>query len=368
MPYQLDLKVKNTAYPVDTSRANKFEAEYLDLRDTVIGIIGDYSSGNTLDIARWIMPNTLLISPASTSPLLTDYDDSNLLWRTPPSDVYQGKLAAQYAYDKLLKRKVFVIAIDNPYGRGLYESFKQTFTTLPNGVLIDTVFYKQSGATGTVSEEEFAKITRKIQDSVDDNNKPDLVYIIAYPETAAKLTGSLKHFSIDYLMSEASYDQSFIDNADSTTFDRIQGLRPYVGNANYDIFADKFEKKYASPAPIYSEGVYDAVYLMAYSMVKIEADSMDNTIWGPKIADNLLPLSIEGTNVDFRNFAATVDSIKNGANVNYRGASGEVDFNANGDITNGEIWSMDYNKWKFEDIESLYQLGRVSTLPTKKKV
>jgi ABC-type branched-subunit amino acid transport system substrate-binding protein len=70
--------------------------------DRVVAIVGALSSGVTLAVAEsvTIPNNVILISPASTNPLMTQLpadEGKDFLFRTCPSDALQGVVAAKLA-------------------------------------------------------------------------------------------------------------------------------------------------------------------------------------------------------------------------------------------------------------------------------
>ena len=98
--------------------------------DRVVAIIGALASSSTQSVAEYVTcPNdVILISPASTSPLLTilpaDHG-KDFLFRTCPSDVLQGIIAGKLAAD--FNKTASILYVNNPYGQGLVVQFKKSF-------------------------------------------------------------------------------------------------------------------------------------------------------------------------------------------------------------------------------------------------
>ena len=99
---------KITYVTADTSCADSTKAanaaDRLVNTEKVTAIVGAQCSGATIASANnaAIPAGVTMISPASTSPKLTDMDDKDLVFRTAPSDAYQGGSMA-----RLLKAKGF---------------------------------------------------------------------------------------------------------------------------------------------------------------------------------------------------------------------------------------------------------------------
>ncbi|MBW1690393.1 MAG: ABC transporter substrate-binding protein [Deltaproteobacteria bacterium] len=98
--------------------------------DRVVGIVGALASGVTVPVAESVTcpNNVILMSPASTSPLITVLPadkGKDFLFRTCPSDALQGVIAGKLcaSYNKTAS----VLYVNNPYGQGLAEQFKRSF-------------------------------------------------------------------------------------------------------------------------------------------------------------------------------------------------------------------------------------------------
>ena len=114
------------------------------LVDAIIGSLASSVSQTVFGVAN--ASGTAELSPASTSPLFTALDTTDLFWRTAPSDALQGKAAALYAYGDAGWRKVSVFNINNPYGNGLGGVFSSDFTTR-GGQILRKVSYEPDKAS-----------------------------------------------------------------------------------------------------------------------------------------------------------------------------------------------------------------------------
>ena len=110
----------------------------------IIGSLASSVSQAVYDVAK--PANVLVMSPASTSPLFTNYDTVDLFWRTAPSDALQGRAAALYAYRDAGWRTVSIFHINNAYGTGLGDVFAQAFTDR-GGVILRNVGYEANLAS-----------------------------------------------------------------------------------------------------------------------------------------------------------------------------------------------------------------------------
>ena len=142
----------------------------------VVAIVGALSSGVTLAVAESVtLPNNvILISPASTNPLMTVLpadEGKDFLFRTCPSDALQGvvagKLAASY------NKTVSILYVNNAYGQGLAEVFKETFEDVYHGKVLAMVPHDEKA-----SESYTAELKKALA------GNPDRLLAYSYPEHA----------------------------------------------------------------------------------------------------------------------------------------------------------------------------------------
>src|SRR5690606_8752202 len=96
--------------------------------DRVLAIVGPACSGAVLATANSVAipAGVLMITPSGTSPEITKLNDKDLVYRTLPSDDYQGRALARTLKARGID-KVAVAYLNNDYGKGLAESFKAEF-------------------------------------------------------------------------------------------------------------------------------------------------------------------------------------------------------------------------------------------------
>ena len=108
-------------------RAIEIAAE---LRDdpSIVAVVGHINSAATLAAAKIYNDDergVVAISPASSSPLLTDAGP--WIFRVCPSDLLHGPALARWAYERLGVRKVAALYANDDYGRGVVENFGAAF-------------------------------------------------------------------------------------------------------------------------------------------------------------------------------------------------------------------------------------------------
>ena len=105
------------------------------LSDGVIAIVGEVSSGNTIQIAKSAFPKAVpVVAIGATRTDLTD--EGGHVFRVCYTDDVQGPVMAKFAYDKLALRKVAVMTDTNlPYSQGLSASFIAKFKELGGEII-----------------------------------------------------------------------------------------------------------------------------------------------------------------------------------------------------------------------------------------
>lgn len=113
------------------------EAERL-INEDVIALVGPNCSGAAIAVINNVTaPNGIVnISPSATSPALSDIEDNGFFFRTAPSDSRQGQLIAEMAINKGIK-EVAVTYVNNDYGKGLSDSFINSYKALGGKVSVN---------------------------------------------------------------------------------------------------------------------------------------------------------------------------------------------------------------------------------------
>ncbi len=300
--------------------------------ENVDAILGALSSGVTLQIAESVTGpgNILQISPASTSPGLTEAIDNDFLFRTTISDAAQGVILAQLAGDLDLTT-VCNMYINNAYGEGLSDSFKTNF--------------EAAGGTITAAvphESEQATYASELSTCTADN--PEALAAIAYPESAGVfLRESVEAGNVDtYLFVDGTKSSDQFADLGWANFDGMHGTAPSALDLPTGAaFETAYEAEYGSTPPLpFMREMYDAVYLVALAAEK--AGSTDSTAIRDALRDIANPPG-DTVNPGTEGFTTALAAIAAGNDINYEGAAGPVDLDENGDVLIGaiETWHVD---------------------------
>jgi ABC-type branched-subunit amino acid transport system substrate-binding protein len=298
--------------------------------DHVDAIVGALASGVSLQVAETVTgPGKILqISPASTSPALTKANDSDYLFRTTISDAAQGIVLAKLAEDEGV-HSVCTLYVNSAYGLGLSNAFAAQFQA-DGGTVTKQVPHEENQTTYATELSQCAGA--------------DALAAIAYPASATTFLREAKEGNMfpHYLFVDGTKDPAMFTNLGYTNFNGERGTAPSaLPTAAATTFNAAYQAKFGElpPKPFIKEA-YDATYLIALAAQK--AQSNDPT----KMRDALRDVSnAPGTTINPgpAGWKAAVTALAAGTDINYEGATGPLELDANGDPLVGAIewWHVD---------------------------
>lgn len=297
--------------------------------DGVAAIVGALGSGVTLAAAQsvTIPAGVVMISPSSTAPTLSTLDDDGYVFRTVLSDAMQGVVLAQLALE-LGYRQVSVIYVNNPYGLGLYEKFKEEYEA-GGGRILGAAPYEsgQSSYRG-----ELQAVTRA--------GTPDALVLIGYVQQGGTLImrqALEEGFAQRFLLPDGMKSLEVVEAIGAGILEGTYGTAPSTSETSTG-FIERYTQKFGTPPPQpYMAEAYDAVFLIAMAIEK--ARSADRTAIRDALYELLDPNGVEVVAGDWK---AAQEAIAAGQKIKYLGASGSFLLDANGDRTSGsvEVWKI----------------------------
>jgi len=272
-----------------TGAATKF------FNDGVTAILGGLCSTETAAFAPAAMQHKVVTeSYCSSAPSLSS--TGKYFFRDYPSDAYQGKFGADYAYNTLSARNVAVISHISDYGTGIKNVFETEFRAL-GGTIVDDEALLQ---TATDYRTELAKIK---------SAKPDYIYAAMYPAGATAMAKQMKELGITtkILGGDAWGDTKLFADVQSLGLD----IKYTTAKENSsDAFKAKILAKIGGQeVPECAAQAYDGTYILANA------------------------LKSAGT--------SDPDAIANAMRATkYDGVAGHYEFDQNGDVTNANYVVM----------------------------
>ncbi|MGW8311706.1 MAG: branched-chain amino acid ABC transporter substrate-binding protein [Desulfuromonadales bacterium] len=170
----------------------------------VVAVIGHVCSGATkAALGIYKEGNIIAISPSATNPPLTQSGEYPNFFRTIAPDDEQGKLAANFATDKLGAKKIAIIHDKGDYGKG-FADFAQQFVQA--GGKAKVVLFEGI----TPGAMDYSAVVQKIR-----KEGADAVIFGGYHPEASKLVNSMKkkRLNIPFIGPDGVKGDGFLDIA-----------------------------------------------------------------------------------------------------------------------------------------------------------
>ncbi|MCX6803909.1 MAG: ABC transporter substrate-binding protein [Candidatus Diapherotrites archaeon] len=276
--------------------------------DKIKYIIGGQCSAETIAIAPLAEQNkVILLSPLSSNPSISFMGD--YIFRNYPSDSYQGKVAAQYVKNKLGINKVAILASLNDWSTGLKNEFKNDFEALGGKVILI---------------EEYKKDTLDLRSelaAIKDSNA-ELIYMPDYTASTISAIKQEKELGMNTPLfgGDAWMDTTIWNEAGNIAKGTM--FTSTKDNTSPE-FKEKFDESYPeSEIVLGATNNYDAIYILSNAI----KSSGDNT---EKVKDYLYNMP------------------------EYKGISGIIAFDENGDLRNPAYEIKYIHNGKIETLETV---------------
>jgi ABC-type branched-subunit amino acid transport system substrate-binding protein len=293
-------------------------------------ISGPASSSSAIPVANSLaLRDGIMMVTTATSDQITTLDDPDgLVNRSDPPDSFQGPTLATVIAEAIGGadgKTVNIGARNDPYGTGLADTFAAAWEA-SGGTIGERVIYdpRQPGY-----DSEAAQIVK---------GDPDAFVIIDFPETYSKVGPALvrtgkfdprKAFTTDGL-----YSLTLGRDAGDAAVNGMRGTTP--GAPQDSTASTGFQELYARSAPsnveleAFSAQVFDNI-MLCY-LAAVAAGSSDGTEMAAKVRD---VSAAPGEKFSWQQLPQAIRALENGEEIDYEGASGEIEMNDAGDATAG---------------------------------
>ncbi|MFD3479316.1 branched-chain amino acid ABC transporter substrate-binding protein [Streptomyces sp. NPDC058695] len=294
----------------------------------VLGVVGPLNSGVATSMQQvFATANLVEISPSNTAPELTqgkDWQTSKKrpyksYFRTATTDALQGGFAADYAYNTLKKKKVYVVDDKQTYGAGLAKLFTAGFKKT-GGKVVGTDHVN----TG---DKDFSTLVTKIK-----NSGADLLYYGGQYDESQILTKQLKDAGakIPLFGGDGMFSDTYIKTAGKSAEGDLStsvGVPVTTLPAAKDFISTYKAKKYPGDYGTYGGYSYDA----ATAIIKAV---------GNVVKDGKVPSDAR---------AKIVEEVQKGK---FDGIAGPVAFDEYGDTTNKQLTVYQVTKGEWKAVKS----------------
>ena len=289
--------------------------------EQVVAVVGASCSGATNGLVQsvTIPAGVASVSDSATAPSITELKDKGLVFRVAPSDAYQGRALAEVAYNSGVRKLAMTYSNDD-YNAGIAEVFEREFQAMGGTI------------TSNQAHEPNKPSYRSELSTLSSGGAEGLALFAYYGSSGiAIIRNSLENGLFGkFFAADGMFDTSVIEQIGA---DNLRGIISITQSASD--YADQsyqaFEKLFAAsghdPKAPYAAHGYDATFLVALAIEK--AGSADRA----KISAALQEVSAApGEVIRPGEWEKAKKLIAAGKAVNYEGASGNVDFDSNGDV------------------------------------
>lgn len=306
--------------------------------DKVAGVVGSFASSVSSAAAPIAVRNkVILISPGSTSPVFTERaqkGDFQGYWaRTAPPDTYQAQALAKLAHERGFKTAATIV-INNDYGVGFEKEFIQAFEKLGGTVT--------NKAKPTRYDPKATTFETEVQAAF--SGKPEAVAAIAYAETGALLLKTAYEQGVSQgvqiLLTDGSKSEQFPGQVGKSNDGKFIitgaiGTVPGADGKALAAFTKLWQEKFGKPPAEYAAQAWDATALLALAAAAAKTNTGDGI--KSKLRDVANAPGVEVSDV-----CAALKLVSEGQDINYQGASGNVDIDENGDVVGVyDVWRVE---------------------------
>ena len=279
----------------------------------VMGVIGHLNSGTTIPASKIYSDAGIpQISPSATNPKYTrqGYKTS---FRVVADDVHLGGTLGKYAVTSLKGKNIAVIDDRTAYGQGVADEFEKGVKAA-GGKTVGREFTNDKAT-------DFTAILTSLK-----AKKPDVVFFGGMDAVAGPMMRQMKQLGIeakfmggDGICTGELPKLAAGTMADSQVVCAEAGGVEGAAKKSMDDFYAAYKKKFNTDVQVYAPYVYDAVNVMVAAMVK--AGSAEPAKYLPVLAK-----------------------------IEHKGVTGNIAFDAKGDIKNGALTLYTYKGGKREQI------------------
>jgi ABC-type branched-subunit amino acid transport system substrate-binding protein len=315
----------------------------------VVAIVGALSSGVTLAVAESVtIPNeVILISPASTNPLMTVLpadEGKDWLFRTCPSDALQGVVAAKLAAS--YNKTVSILYVNNAYGQGLSEVFKENFEGKWGGKVLAMVPH---------DNKEAESYTAELKKALAGN--PDRLLAYSYPQHAkVYVKEAIEFYKYGrFMFCDGTKSEDIVQAVGAKVLEGQKGTAPGTpGGEAFRRFNEYYKAEFGRlPPKPFITNAYDGTVVIGLAAYAAKAKGLELT--AKNIRDNMRFVANPPGDIIYPGegqFKKAFDLLKQRKDINYQGAAGSVDFDKHGDVvTPIEIW--EYKGGELTTVETM---------------
>ena len=315
---------------------------------------GPSASSSAIPVANSLaLRDGVLQITTATSDEITGLDDPDgLVNRTDPPDSFQGPTLANVIEQGLGAadgKTVNIGARNDAYGTGLADTFAAAWEA-KGGTVGERVIYDPKQPS---YDSEAQRIV---------SGSPDAFVIIDFPETYSKVGPALvrtgRFDAAKALTTDGLYSGSLADDAGEEAVEGMRGTTPGApaGSSAATGFRELFER--SAPADValeaFSAQVFDNAVLCY--LAAVAAGSTDGRDMAAKVRD---VSRAPGAKFTWQQLPEAIAALQRGEEIDYEGASGEIEMDDAGDATAGVYDVFEFKGGRLELDEQVPVARRV---------
>ena len=297
----------------------------------VVAFLGPQNEDLAFQMVSLIRSRGVLqVSGGVSSPRFSTVEDDGLFFRTaPPVLVYGRRLAERMATDGV--QRAVVLTSDDEFGFG----FANVVDREARVAGIETTSPISFGA----GNRDFNAVLSRVRET-----EPDAIVLGSYPRAAAQL---IQEWAVAggaerWYFAPPLRQQVFLSNVPPNTLEGMVGVSPGVAG-DAEAFAEAFAAEWSGEVPARAAYFYyDAMALLGLAMAAAAVES-GGVPDAASISAQMRNVSHPpGAYVAWYELERGLELLRAGEDIDYRGASGPVDLDINGDIEDPavELWSI----------------------------
>ncbi|MDW8064802.1 MAG: branched-chain amino acid ABC transporter substrate-binding protein [Anaerolineae bacterium] len=254
-------------------------ATSLAAKPKIVAIVGTSCSSEARVLAPVIdKAGLVMISPSNTAPDLTDpAKHVEAYLRTAHNDKVQGRVAAEFAFNKLGVKKAATIHDGSVYAEQLANVFATVFKELGGEIVAQEAV--------NVGDTDMRPVLTRIA-----AKGPELIYYPIFVAEGGFITRQAKEVSglekTILMGADGLFSPDFIKAAgDAAVGMYLSSPDVTAFAAGYQDFLAKYEKKYGEkPLSIFHAHAYDATMMIFEAIKKVAVQAPDGTLYIPRKA------------------------------------------------------------------------------------
>jgi branched-chain amino acid transport system substrate-binding protein len=277
----------------------------------VVAVVGHLNSGTTVPASKiYNSAGIPQISPAATTPLYTR-QGYKTAFRVVASDSLVGRTLATYSIKTLQAKKIAVIDDRTAFGQGLADEFTKGVKAAGGAQLVSRQFTNDKAT-------DFNAILTQIR-----ARDPDVIFYGGMDAVAGPMLKQMKALGMraKFVSGDGVCSEKLPELAgDALGNDKVicvvaGGVTGAKEEAAAAAFAERYRQRYKIPLQTYAPYAYDATMVFASAMQ--QANSTDPAKFLPALAK-----------------------------IKYHGVTGDIAFDASGDLHNAALTLYTYRKGK----------------------